>query len=298
MNHGPATGAAADPATDPGGDPIADRAADPAAVAGLAADDLPDGRRFGGVARLFGDRGLAVLQAAHVVVVGIGGVGSWSAEALARSAVGRLTLIDLDHVSVSNVNRQILALESTIGAAKGAVMAARIRDIAPDCRVDVVDEFVSADNVAQILPGAPALVIDAIDQASAKAAMIAHCVSAGQPVVVCGAAGGRIDPLRLARGDLAHTTGDALLASVRARLRRHHGFSRDARRRFGVTALYSDEPPGSSAALAPDPAAGMPLACAGYGSFVAVTAAMGMAAAQVAISLLLSGRTTLPAPRG
>ncbi len=244
-------------------------------------------RRFGGVARLFGDEGLARLRAAHVVVIGIGGVGSWAAEALARSGVGRLTLIDLDHVAESNVNRQVLALESTLGAAKIEVMAARIADIAPQCRVECVDDFVSAGNVADLVPGPPALVLDAIDGAPAKAALIAHCVARAQPIVVCGAAGGRIDPLALRREDLAGTRGDALLASVRARLRRNYEFPRAGRGAFGVTAIHSTELPlglgGESAALG-EP--GTALSCAGYGSIVTVTAAMGLAAAALVMEQL------------
>ena len=250
------------------------------------------GRRFGGIARLFGDDGLARLQAAHVVVVGIGGVGSWAVEALARSGVGRLTLIDLDHVAESNVNRQVLALESTLGAAKIEVMAARIADIAPHCQVECVDDFVSPDTVADLVPGPPALVLDAIDGAPAKAALIAHCIAREQQIVVCGAAGGRIDPLALRREDLARTKGDALLASVRARLRRGYDFPRAGNGAFGVPTIHSAELPlglGGEAAALGEP--GTALSCAGYGSIVTVTATMGLAAAALAIDLLLkSGR--------
>lgn len=246
-------------------------------------------RRFGGVVRLFGALALERLRAAHVVVIGVGGVGSWSAEALARSGVGRLTLIDLDHVAESNINRQVLALGSTLGAAKIEVMAARIADIAPDCRVECVDDFVTPENVADLVPGVPALVLDAIDQAPAKAALVAHCVARGQRIVVCGAAGGRVDPLALRREDLAHTRGDALLASVRARLRRHYGFARDGGGAFGVIAIHSVEPPGGTGRNAAGSATGEPgtaLSCAGYGSIVTVTAAMGLAAAALAIESL------------
>lgn len=261
---------------------------DAGADAGAAVDTAHAGsvRRFGALARLFGDAAALALARAHVVVVGLGGVGSWTAEALARSGVGELTLVDLDHVSESNVNRQIHALQSTIGAPKGDVMAARIRDISPGCRVRFVDDFVSPDNVARLLTDDAAIVVDAIDRASAKAALIAHCVAREQALVVCGAAGGRTDPLRLSRGDLSRTRGDALLASVRSRLRRHHGFARDARA-FGVQAIWSDEPPRALAAACDLDRAGMPLACAGYGSFVAVTAAMGMAAAHAAVAMAI-----------
>ena len=242
-------------------------------------------RRFGGVARIYGDAALPALSRAHVCIVGIGGVGSWSAEALARSGVGHLTLVDLDHVAESNVNRQVHALGSTLGASKVEAMRARIADISPHCRVGIVDDFVTVENVEQCVP-ADALVVDAIDAPRAKAALIACARRRGQPIVVCGGAGGRTDPLRLRRDDLSRTKGDALLASVRARLRRDYGFPRDATRRFRIEALYSDQQPGRAARAAAceeDARGGAPLGCAGYGSLVTVTAAMGLAAASWAI---------------
>lgn len=248
------------------------------------------GRRFGGVARLYGDDALPALARAHVCVVGIGGVGSWTAEALARSGVGHLTLIDLDHVAESNVNRQVHALDSTLGASKVEVMRARIADISPHCTVRIVDDFVTAGNVEQVVP-ADAAVVDAIDAPRAKAALIACACRRGQPIVVCGGAGGRTDPLRLRRDDLSRTRGDALLAAVRARLRREHGFPREAGKRFRVEALHSDEPLSRAqreAACHDVAAGGAPLNCAGYGSLVTVTAAMGLAAASWAIERVLA----------
>jgi tRNA A37 threonylcarbamoyladenosine dehydratase len=243
--------------------------------------------------------------------VGVGGVGSWAAEALARCGVGTITLIDLDHIAESNLNRQVHALHSTLGAAKVEVMRARLLDIAPACRVNAVDEFIDPANVAQLVPG-DAVVIDAIDAPRAKAALIALCRDRGQTVIVCGAAGGRTDPLCLASEDLALTRGDALLAGVRARLRRDHGFSREAGRRFGVAVVYSTEPParttaggraGATVAIAPGVGAAAvaggaaPLSCAGYGSLVTVTAPMGMAAAALALRALNppAGRKVPPA---
>jgi len=252
-------------------------------------------RRFGGVARIYGGGALAALARAHVCVIGVGGVGSWAAEALARSGVGLLTLIDLDHVAESNVNRQVHALGSTLGAAKVDVMRERIADISPDCRVRAIDDFVTAENVERLVPEG-ALVVDAIDAPREKAALIACMRRRRQPIVVCGGAGGRTDPLRLRRDDLARTKGDALLASVRARLRREHGFPRDAAKRFRVEAIYSDEHLGRAAreaACEPDSRGGesghggAPLGCAGYGSLVTVTAAMGLAAASWAIGRML-----------
>lgn len=262
-------------------------------------------RRFSGVARVFGEEAFARIAAAHVCVIGLGGVGSWAAEALARSGVGRLTLIDLDHVAESNLNRQVLALESTLGAAKVEAMRARIADIAPQCRVSIVDDFVTPENAAQRVPP-DAIVVDAIDQVRAKVALVALCRERRQKLVVCGGAGGRHDPLRLRRDDLAGTKGDALLSSLRARLRREHGFPREPGKRFGVEAIYSDEHMAggrasgdtsqadgaqSDAARADAPqAGGAGLSCAGYGSLVTVTAAMGMAAAARALDFARAAR--------
>jgi tRNA A37 threonylcarbamoyladenosine dehydratase len=226
------------------------------------------------------------------VVVGVGGVGSWAAEALARCGVGRLTLIDLDHVAESNVNRQVHALGSTLGASKVATMAARVADISPGTRVDAVEDFVTAGNAGVIVPAAADVVIDAVDAPRAKAALIATCAARGRPIVVCGAAGGRADPLALRRCDLAAVRGDALLAAVRARLRRDHGYPRERGMSFGVDAIWAPAPHGGAAPKAgvDGAAPGMPLACAGYGSVVMVTAAMGFAAAADAVATIVGAR--------
>lgn len=242
-------------------------------------------RRFGGGARLFGELAQQRLAAAHVVVVGIGGVGSWAVEALARSGVGNLTLIDMDHISESNINRQIHALESTLGGSKVAVMAQRIADIAPRCQVLVIDDFVTETNVASLLNHGADCVIDAIDQVRAKAAMIAHCQAQQRRIIVCGAAGGRTKPLALQQDDLALTKGDALLAAVRSRLRRDYGFTRQPGSTFGIDAIFADSP---RAGVAPrSDGGGAALACSGYGSLVSVTATMGLVAAQAAIDSVL-----------
>lgn len=243
------------------------------------ADAVHD-RRFGGVARALGEAAARRLRLAHFTVVGIGGVGSWTVEALARCGVGAITLIDLDHIAESNLNRQVHALEATLGASKAATMAARIAQIDPVCRVRVVDDFVTAENAADLLP-AEGILIDAIDQPRAKAAMIALARQRGQRIVVCGAAGALTNALSLRRDDLARTRQDPLLASVRARLRRDHGFTREAGRAFGVDALYFGAQRPVTAVCAPD--AGAPLSCAGYGSLVTVTAPLGFAAAGLAI---------------
>jgi tRNA A37 threonylcarbamoyladenosine dehydratase len=244
-------------------------------------------RRFGGVARLYGAQNLALFARARVAVVGLGGVGTWAAEALARSGVAHLTLIDLDHISESNTNRQIHALDDEFGKAKVLAMAQRIVAINPLAQVRAIEEFITADNVRAQLTDID-VIIDCTDQASAKAAMAAHARECRIALVVCGGAGGRKDPGRIRRDDLARTQGDALLANVRHRLRHDYGFADRGRAKrapcFGIDAVYSDEPlsrpePCQSGEIQP----GSPLACGGYGSAVTVTATMGMAAAACAL---------------
>jgi tRNA A37 threonylcarbamoyladenosine dehydratase len=250
-------------------------------------------RRFGGVARLYGAAGAARLRDAHVAVIGIGGVGSWAVEALARSAVGRITLIDLDHIAESNTNRQIHALGDSYGQSKVAAMAARVVAINPECEISPIDDFITADNVGQLIAGFDQ-VLDCIDNVNAKAALIAHARRAGMPVITCGAAGGRLDPTRIRQGDLATIAGDPLLAKVRQRLRRDHGFPRDEgtrRAAFGVQAIFSDEPvrrPGADCMAHNGEVVGG-LSCSGYGSSVTVTATMGFVAAAVALAQLAAG---------
>ncbi|GAA5236694.1 tRNA threonylcarbamoyladenosine dehydratase [Verticiella sediminum] len=250
-------------------------------------------RRFGGLRRLYGDAAYDRLAGAHVAVAGIGGVGSWTAEALARCGVGALTLIDMDHVAPSNVNRQIHALDDTLGQAKIEAMAERIRGIHPGCRLTLVDDFVEPDNLGRTLPGPYSAIVDATDQARAKIAMILHARAHRVPLIVCGGAGGKTDPLALRAGDLSQAVNDALLARLRNELRRHHGYPRvepkTARRaarvpRMQVRALWVDEPVRRPAAGADAcEVAPQGLSCAGYGSVVTVTAAMGLAAANTAL---------------
>lgn len=246
-------------------------------------------RHFGGIDRLYGTGSLARLADKHVCVIGIGGVGSWAAEALARSGVGRLTLVDLDHVAESNVNRQVHALEATLGQAKVLAMQARIAQINPDCRVDCIEEFITEDNVATLLPACDG-VLDCIDQVKPKAALIAHCRRNKLPVVTTGGAGGRTDPTRIKVDDLSRTTQDALASKLRARLRKDYGFTREAKKKFGVPCVYSDEPlcrPAGSDFCDVDEAGLHGLNCAGYGSSVAVTAGFGFAAAAHCLGILL-----------
>lgn len=244
-------------------------------------DDLDYSRRFGGIARLYGASGLARFEAAHICVIGIGGVGSWAAEALARSAVGQISLIDLDHVAVSNVNRQLHALDGNLGKAKVAAMAERIRAINPRAQVHEIDDFLSDANLAALIPpGRFDYVIDCIDQMRVKVALVVHCKRHKIPLIVSGGAGGRLDPTRIAVADMAQTAGDALLAKIRAELRRNHGFAREGKK-FAIEAVYSTEPIVRPVVDRCEPAspAGGGLNCAGYGSAVAVTASFGMAAA-------------------
>jgi tRNA A37 threonylcarbamoyladenosine dehydratase len=249
-------------------------------------------RRFAGVDRLYGPGSLACLNRAQVAVVGLGGVGSWAAEALARSGVGGLTLIDLDHLSESNTNRQLLALDPHFGRSKCEAMAERVRAIQPGVRLQVVDDFVTPENAAALIAGCTA-VIDCIDQVRAKAALVVAARAAGSFLVCCGAAGARRDPLQLRCGDLAQVRGDALLSALRQRLRRDHGYARGnprpgaaAPQAWGVPVIHSVELP---AGARPSGEAGAALACAGYGSAVTVTATFGLAAAARVIEFLLAG---------
>lgn len=247
-------------------------------------------RRFGGVARLYGIEGAERLRTANVCVVGIGGVGSWSVEALARTGIGRITVVDLDMVAESNTNRQIHALGDIYGRAKVDVMAERIRAINPACQVDCIEDFITQENVGSILDQGFSAVIDAIDQVRVKAAMIAFCRQRNIPVIVAGAAGGQTDPTQVRVADLSQTIQDPLLAKVRSTLRREYGFTRDGKRKFRVPAVFSTEPlryPSNETSCDTErgPAG---LNCAGFGSSVCVTSVFGMAAAAQAIDLIVS----------
>ena len=200
-----------------------------------------DERRFGGLRRLYGEAGYARLRQLRVAVVGLGGVGSWAVEALARSGVAALTLIDLDHVAESNINRQVQALTSTLGQHKGEAMRARIAEIHPGCAVELVDAFVDADNWPGLLDGrAVDGVVDACDESRAKQAMAGWALRQRMPFVCVGAAGGKREPQRVRVADLAETTHDPLLASLRARLRREQLAPRQGR--IKLACVYADEP--------------------------------------------------------
>lgn len=249
-------------------------------------------RRFGGIERLYGKAALAAFTGAHVAVIGIGGVGSWAAEALARSAIGAITLIDLDMIAESNVNRQIHALGDMFGRAKVDVMAGRIRDINPNCDVRRIEDFLTPDNADEMLSPGFDWVIDAIDDTRAKVALIAACVARNIPIITAGAAGGRIDPTQVRTDDLSQTIQDNLLARVRQGLRKEHGFPREAKKKFGVTAVFSIEPMRREEGVSCAPASGG-LNCSGYGSAVSVTGTFGFAAtAAVLRGLAMRDSTT------
>lgn len=256
-------------------------------------DELDFARRFGGVARLYGADGLAKLQAAHICVIGIGGVGSWAAEALARNAVGTITLIDLDNIAESNVNRQLHAVDGVFGQAKVSAMSDRIKLINPTAKVIVVEEFVTIDNVNEMLNCGFDGVIDCIDDAKAKAAIAGFCQVNNIPLVMTGAAGGRLDATRIKQADLSEVTHDKLLAKVRNLLRCDYGFAKanttkNKPAKFGIQCVYSDEEvikPDRIDAVAGSAITG--LNCAGYGSSVCVTAPFGFAASGLLLQRLL-----------
>jgi len=231
-------------------------------------------RRFGGLRRLYGDAHYRRLRGARFAVVGLGGVGSWAVEALARSGVGGLVLIDLDHVAESNINRQIQALGSTLGQAKAQALRDRVLDIHPGCEVQMIEEFVDAENWPALLSTPVDGLIDACDQVRAKAALAAWALTERKPFVTVGAAGGKREPQAVAVEDLALTTHDPLLASLRQRLRQHHGAARTGK--IGVGCVFSREsvhrPEGECDVDGS-------LNCHGYGSSVTVTSTFGMVAA-------------------
>jgi len=250
-------------------------------------EEVDFARRFGGISRLYGERALERFRAAHVCVIGVGGVGSWVVEALARSAVGHLTLIDLDNVAESNINRQIQALSSTVGMAKIEALKQRIAQINPFCQVTLVEDFIDPENIPAMIEDKNIdYVVDAIDSVKPKAALIAWCSANRMPLVVVGGAGGQIDPTRVEIRDLARTEQEPLLKKVRKILRAQYGFARGEKQKYHIDAVFSMEPlryPDAADACAVDPnSAGGGIAglnCAGFGSSMVVTATFGMVTA-------------------
>lgn len=251
--------------------------------------------RFGALGRLYGAAALPRLHAARVAVVGVGGVGSWVVEALARSGIGALTLVDLDDVCVTNTNRQLHALTDTVGRPKVAVLAERVRAINPDCRVTVHAEFFTAQSAERLLGTRFDWLIDAIDGMANKALLLAECVQRGQPVLTIGGAGGKRDATLIRVGDLGESQGDDLLRQVRKKLRRDHGFARGERQRYGVPCVFSSEKPvfpwaDGSCSTEPEPGTSLKLDCAsGFGTGVFVTGAFGFAAAGEVVRRIASG---------
>lgn len=199
--------------------------------------------RFGGIARLYGNEGLRRLAKAHVCVIGLGGVGCWVVEALARTGIGRLTLVDMDEICLSNVTRQLHALDDTVGRSKAGLLADRVRKISHDCEVVVEECFFTESTMHRLLKPSFDFVIDAIDTTKYKCLLISEACKRGLNIITCGGAGGRIDPSRVKVADLAHTLNDPLLLQVRKRLRQHYGFPARGRQKFKVDCVFSDELP-------------------------------------------------------
>ncbi len=276
--------------------------------------DTNQNRRFAGVARLYGETGLQAFERAHVLVAGLGGVGSWAVEALARSGIGELTLMDFDHIAVSNVNRQLHAIEDNFGKSKSEAMAERVRQINPLIKLNIIDEFLTPDNLDAYLrknaENPYFAVLDATDDVKMKIALVAYCEGRDElgrarvaeqkeqevtkqtgkksltiPLIICGGAGGKLDPSRIKAADLATTTQDPVLSKIRYSLRKEYGFSSDPKKKLGVTAIYSDEPRQGVASGG--------LSCAGYGSAVTVTATFGFIAAAEVLKLLQKQQSNL-----
>ena len=257
-----------------------------------------------GLAGFFGSSGLERLRAAHVGVIGVGGVGSWAVEGLARSGVGALTLIDLDDVCVTNVNRQLPALDGQIGRPKIDVLAERVRLINPACRVTTVSEFFTPSSAGHLLQGPFDFVVDAIDRMTPKALLIAECTQRGWPVITVGAAGGRRDPAMIRTGDLGEASKDELLRQVRKKLRRLHDYApgkEKGRMQFGVRCVWSEERPvfplaAGSCGPEPEPGSNLKLDCeSGLGAAVFVTGAFGLAAAGEVVRALALGASSVAA---
>ena len=199
-------------------------------------------QRFGGIGRLYTPEGLAKLRQSHICVIGIGGVGSWAVEALARSGIGKITMIDMDDICVTNINRQIHALTSTVATLKTEAMKTRIAEINPECQVEIIDDFISPDNLADYLNRGYDYVIDAIDSVKTKAALIAYCKRNKIRLITTGGAGGQTDPSQIQIADLSKTIQDPLASKVRSLLRKEYHFSQNPKRKFGVDCVFSTQP--------------------------------------------------------
>lgn len=228
-------------------------------------------RRFSGTQKIYGETAFNNFADSHVMVIGVGGVGSWAVEALARTGVGELTLVDMDVLASSNINRQLPALTSTLGHEKIEVMAQRCREINPNIKLNLVDDFLTADNLQEILQHRPNVILDCIDDVKAKLALILHCRFHKIPLIVSGGAGGKIDPTLVKVADLSKTTQDPMLAKLRSQLRQK-GICKNLKEKFGLTCVYSEEQP----KLSENSCASAGLHCGGYGSAVVVTTTFAM----------------------
>lgn len=261
--------------------------------AGISTEDEQYDRRFQGTRTLYGTSAVDMFAASHVYIIGVGGVGSWAAEALARTAVGTITLIDLDVLVASNVNRQLPALDSTFGQSKIEAMAARIKEINPKVTLNLIDDFLTVENVAALLPsrheakaaaenGQPIVILDCVDDMSAKLAIALHCRFNKLKLVCAGGAGGKIDPSQIRVSDLRDSYQDPLLAKLRNKLRHEKGINSDLKDKFGIKCVYSTEPPHIDKSCQ---AGG--LQCGGYGSAVVVTSVVAMIMVNEALQLLI-----------
>lgn len=241
-------------------------------------------RRLGGVIRLYGEDGYHAIEQAHVVVVGLGGVGSWAAEALVRSAIGKITLIDFDHISLSNTNRQLHALDGEFGKSKVLAMQERLRLINPEVKIQMIDDFLKPENMSTYIPN-DCYILDATDDLSTKVSLAVWCKFHQIPFVMSGAAGGKLDPTKIDSVDLSQSTQDPLLSKIRAILRQKHGFEKNPKKKMKVPVVYSSEPRRGIANGG--------LACTGYGSGVTVTASFGMVCAAKIIELILQSKKTI-----
>ncbi len=243
-------------------------------------------RRFGGVKRLYGDKGLKRFRQSHIIVIGIGGVGSWVVEALARNAIGKITMIDMDVVAESNINRQLPALSSTLGRNKIDVMSERIMDINADCLVNNIDDFLTKENISELISSDCDYVIDCIDSSRVKAALISWCKRQKIKIITLGGAGGQTDPSLVKISDLSRAIHDPLLSKTRKLLRQNYGFSSNVKRRFTIPCVYSMEHlmyPSSNGEVSQEKIiegdAKGDLSCAGgIGSSIMVTATFGFIA--------------------
>lgn len=244
-------------------------------------------QRFGGIGRLYTPEGLAILRRSHICVIGIGGVGSWAVEALARSGIGKITMIDMDDICVTNINRQIHAMSGTVAQLKTEAMKERIEKINPECQVEIIDDFITSENIPEYLNRGYDYVIDAIDSVRTKAALIAYCKRHKIKLITTGGAGGQTDPTQIQITDLSKTIQDPLASKVRSLLRKEYNFSQNPKRKFGIDCVFSTQP-----LIFPKMGEGCEISatmnCAnGFGAVTMVTATFGFFAVSRVIDKLL-----------